>query len=450
VGPAVFCYGTLIAVLFTFGIYTRQGLIDPTIDLNGFGAIARSVANGDGFSLGVGPTTRRAPLYPLLGAGLLILFGSDNPDLPDAVYYRPILIANCIILGLTCVAVWALARRLFGQRVALVSAALCPLLPQSLRYVSMTEVETLMGLWTVLLALTLHSLVTDPRPRAGAAFGAVAAAAALTKPVALLLPFVALPLALAHWTRAGMPLRRGLAGSAAAVACFAVLLAPWIARNALLTNGEFMSISSNAPGEFLRGYVNAQPKYFLLQQDFGGSGPGEKWDPEANLYEEAFLQSHGMPFYRAVRDAQGKTSFVPPAPSGATSAMLEIEKDRIESAEMKRRLLHEPGAFLRKFAVQFATFWYVVETRQKSLLVGAIALVVLTLSALGAVCARRDGVAVWPVILVVLYFNAFYAAFLAFARYSMPLFPTLSVLAGGGLALASMRLWQSIRARPAE
>jgi hypothetical protein len=37
------------------------------------------------------------------------------------------------------------------------------------------------------------------------------------------------------------------------------------------------------------------------------------------------------------------------------------------------------------------------------------------------------------VLSVLFYFNVMYAVFLAFARYSMPLYPTLTVLASGGV-----------------
>jgi len=67
-------------------------------------------------------------------------------------------------------------------------------------------------------------------------------------------------------------------------------------------------------------------------------------------------------------------------PEGETSAHREIEKDRIESAEVKRRILEEPLAFVGKFMVQVLTFWYVVETRTKSLFVGAIAAVSRTVA----------------------------------------------------------------------
>jgi 4-amino-4-deoxy-L-arabinose transferase-like glycosyltransferase len=432
-GAAVFVYGTLVAAAFAFLVYGRQGVIDAAVDLNGFGGIARSLANGDGFSSGNGPTTRRAPLYPLLGGGLLALFGNETPGIPDTLAYRPIIIANCIILGLTCLVVWALARRLFDARTALLAAIICPLIPQSMRYVGMTEVETLMGLCIALLALSSHALVVRPAVSTGAGLGVCAALATLTKPLVLLYPIGFLPLAWWHWRSRRLPLRDRAVASCVTLACFAVLLAPWMVRNWMVTNGQFMGISSNASGEFLRGYINAQPKYFLLRQDFGGYGPGEKWDPEANAWEKGFLASHGMPFYQYVRHADRSLSMVPTPPAGYTSALIEVDKDRIEGAEMKRRLLQEPGAFLRKFAIQAVTFWYIVETRSRSVLVGGIALLVLVVSAFGARCAQRDGAVVWPVLIVIVYFNAMYAAFLAMARYSMPLFPTLAILVAGGL-----------------
>jgi 4-amino-4-deoxy-L-arabinose transferase-like glycosyltransferase len=446
-GAAAFVYGTVVAAAFAFLVYGQQGLIDPAVDLNGFGGIARSLAAGDGFSSGAGPTTRRAPLYPLLGGALLAMFGEETAGMTDAVFYRPLIIANCVILGLTCLVVWMLARRLFDARTAIVAAVICPLIPQSLRYVGMTEVETLMGLCIALLALSSHVLAAHPAASTGLGFGASAALATLAKPIALLYPAAFLPLAIWQWQRRRVPLRASAAATAAAAACLAVLLAPWMVRNHVVTNGQFTGISSNAPGEFLRGYINAQPKYFLLRQDFGGYGPGEKWDPEANAWEKSFLASHGMPFYQYVRRADRSLTMVPAPPPGYTSALLEVEKDRIESAEMKRRLLHEPGAFVRKFAVQAATFWYIVETRSRSLLVGGIALGVLLLAAFGARSAYVQGATVWPILLVIVYFNAMYAAFLAMARYSMPLFPTLSVVAAGGLVWFVRLTYGAIRQR---
>ena len=436
---AVCTYGILVACAFGFVFYRRQGLLDPAINLNAFGTIARHIAHGDGFSQGHGPTIRRAPLYPYMGGALLAILGRDAPGISQLELYWPIIAANCIIFGATCVVVWRLAARIFGPRTGLLAAVACPWFPQSLRYVGMTEVETLMGLCVALLAATGLALATRPGARTGAAFGAVAAAATLAKPIVLFYPFVFIACAVWHWKSAAARPLAALAGTGAALLCFGVLLAPWSLRNMAVSGGAFKGISSNGPGESLRGYVNAQPKYYLLRQDFGGNGPGEKWDPEANAYEEKLLKPYGIPFYWAIRETDGTYETAPPHPA-VSDAILEVQKDEAESAEVKRQVVSHPAAFVRKFIVQLFTFWYVVETRKKSLLVGGISAVVLALSALGVVRARRHQEVVWPIVAVVVYFNAMYAVFLAFARYSMPLFPTLAILAAGGTAALAERL----------
>jgi 4-amino-4-deoxy-L-arabinose transferase-like glycosyltransferase len=437
----VFLYGTLAALAFIFLVYQRQSMVASTVDLNGFGAIARNIADGEGFSAGLGPTIRRAPLYPYLGAAVLTIFGSDDALLSEAQFYRPMLIGNAIFFGLTCVVVWWTARRLFGARIGLFAAMIAPLVPQSLRYVGMTEVETLMGLFTTLLAAVSLCFAQKATVKTGAALGAVAALATLTKPIALLFPFGFIVLVWVFSWRRLRPARQQILATITLLIVFGTLLLPWSIRNSIVTNGEFRGISSNAPAEFLRGYINVQPKYYLLRQNFGGGDPTkEQWDPEANAYEEQLLRANGGAFYREMSGTDGVKHLVPTPPPGSTSADLELQRDRIESVEMKRKLLTEPADFLRKFSIQLFTFWYIVETRVKSLLVGGIALVMVTLATTGYVRASRRGETVWPIMIVVLYFNAIYAAFLAFARYSMPLYPTLTILAAGGLATLAQLL----------
>jgi len=135
-------------------------------------------------------------------------------------------------------------------------------------------------------------------------------------------------------------------------------------------------------------------------------------------------------------------------PDQPTSAQLEVQKDRIEGAEMKHRLLHAPGDFLRKFFIQLVTFWYIVETPMKSLLVGAIALIVLGLALLGLRYERRQEVITWPIVALVVYLNVVYAVSLAFARYSMPLYPTLLVLSAAGIASLIPRFFFRISSAP--
>jgi 4-amino-4-deoxy-L-arabinose transferase-like glycosyltransferase len=436
-----FLYGLFVALCFALVIYPMQGTIDAAVDLNGFGELSRNIAEGVGFSFNYGPTVRRAPLYPAIGATMLYLFGSPATGFPDAEFYRPIIIANCLFVGLTSATIWHIGSQ-FERRVGILAVVIAPLIPQSIRYVGMTEVETLMGLLIALLAATGIELVKGPSLKTGAAFGVTVALATLTKPVVMLYPFAFFPFAVIAWRRRGLsPKTMGLV-IGTALACFVALLLPWSIRNAIVTNGKFKGISSNAPGEFLRGYVNAQPKYYLLRQDFGGNQPNtEKWDPEANLLEEKVFRERGSIYYSYRWNSQGRTVIVPTPPPGVGSAELELERDRIESAEIKQRVLENPLGFVHKFVVQLATFWYIVETRTKSVLVGGIALVSLAFATLGYLSARSRNVVVWPIALVLAYFNAIYAAFLAFARYSMPLYPTLAILISAGL-VAAVRLLQ--------
>ena len=427
VALALFLLGSLTAALWAFVIYPRQGTVGIIIDLNGFGRLGQHIAAGDGFSLGDGPTLRRAPLYPMLVALLLKIFGGNGPE---NVIYRPVLVAQCLVVGATCVTAWAVGRKLFGERPALLAGILCAVTPQVLRYVAMTEVETLMGLLIALMTLTGLNLYRRPVALNGLLFGLACGAATLTKPVALLYAPVFLLLCGLHWRRAraleAPPAPLSAAGTALAV--FVLCLLPWCVRNTIVSGGQFKSISSNGPGEFLRGYVNAEPQYAFLKKDFGGTQVvGANWDWDANQRENELLNRHGMSFFSEKKAADGAL-----LPLEAR-VDLELKKEKIESAEVKRRLLREPGGFVRKFAVQIFTFWYIVETRKKSLQIGAIALVLLTLAGFGWFRARRNGIDPTPIVATVLYFNLLYAAILAFARYSMPVYPVLLTLAAYGI-----------------
>jgi 4-amino-4-deoxy-L-arabinose transferase-like glycosyltransferase len=428
VAVTLFLFGSLVAAIYTFGIYPRQSAIDPVIDVNRFGVIARHIAAGDGFSQGWGPTVRRAPLYPAIVALTLRIFGQNGPD---AVVFRPMQAVQCLILGLTCVVVWCAARKLFGPRAALIAGVLAAVAPQSLRYIPMTEVETCMGLAIALMALTSVNLALRPTPANGVLLGLAAGAATLIKPIAAIYPAVfGIALVLAWRNRPAAERRQP--GPVAAALCSLVVLvgtvAPWIVRNAIVSQGAFFGLSSNASGEFLRGYVLAEPRFFLLKQNVGGSDPGgHQWDWDANLLEDALLRRHGTSVFSVTRF--GPHGELQPVEERVS---YEVRKDRIESAEVKRRILHEPRTAAFKVIVQLFTFWYIVETRTKSLVVGGIAAVAIAMALFGFARARRRGLIVYPVVTLLLYQNIVYAVFLGLARYSMPLFPTLLILSAYG------------------
>ena len=107
---------------------------------------------------------------------------------------------------------------------------------------------------------------------------------------------------------------------------------------------------------------------------------------------------------------------------------------------MKDYVRHSPAAFAVKIAKQIPAFWIRGETRGKSLVFMACALGTLGLWGWSSWCRRSfsaTGVVLWTV----LYFNLLYAAVLAWARYSMPLYPLLLLVGipGAMEALERMR-----------
>jgi 4-amino-4-deoxy-L-arabinose transferase-like glycosyltransferase len=413
----IFLFGLIVALLWTFVIFKRFSVIHQLFDMDAFGAIGEHIYHGQEFSIGSGPTMRRAPLYPAIIALVFTIFGFDPTHRQQS--YIPVFVLQCIFAGLACLIVYTMARQLFNEKVAIIAGLLCAIWPQCLRYLGVVDDGT-----TDLLLITLFAWLSlryynEPNVKNGLLAGAAIGLAALTKPVPFLFPYPLVALAWLHAKRGKKPFPAG--GAIALIGATLVLCLPWIIRNYIVSRGQFTGISSNASGEFLRGYINAQSKYFLLRKKFQGN-----WDWEANTYEAGILRRFGLSFftYKNGKIVGGMKE----------SIQNEIAKEKAENIVAKNDVLHHPLIFLRKFIIQLFTFWYVVETPAKSILVGFLAILAIAGAIRGVLIARYNGVDVAPLVAVVLYFNIIYAAILAFARYSMPLYPVLITLAANGIA----------------
>ena len=174
---AAFAVGLAVVLCgFPFPV-VRRSSFDPYC----FGAMGKSIVQGDGFAPYGALIQRRAPLYPLMIAGLYALFGEQ----PLTVY-----IAQALLLAGTCVLVFDIGRRMFNVRTGLIAAALVGLNPMLLRYVGDLQLESLL---TFLLTLTVWLSVrfyARPTVLNGVLVGAAAGLASLTKSVALPWPFL--------------------------------------------------------------------------------------------------------------------------------------------------------------------------------------------------------------------------------------------------------------------
>jgi 4-amino-4-deoxy-L-arabinose transferase-like glycosyltransferase len=234
------------------------------------GRVARSIAQGHGFSSPyegqTGPTAWEPPLYPYLMAGVFRIFGIYTQASAVAL-----LTINSLFATLTCIPIFLIARRTFGERVATWSAYAWALNPYvwywSIHWIWDTTFTPLVLACVFLLALELACVGADPlvRPakrseraelgdnyRRWALFGALYAIGALANPTMLaFLPFCGLWI----WRQRYKHGLSSLAGIALASIVFFAVLSPWIVRN-----------------------YNAFGRFVFLRDDFGlqlrlGNGP---------------------------------------------------------------------------------------------------------------------------------------------------------------------------------
>jgi len=192
------------------------------------GRVARSIAQGQGFSNpyggNTGPTAWEPPLYPYLIGGVFKLFG---------VYTYAsawvLLSINSMFAVLTCIPIFLIAHKTFGERLALWSAWAWGLNPYvwywSVHWVWDTTFTPLILSLIFLVALTLEEW---PGSRGWILFGALWGVGALANPSMLsFLPFCGLWV----WWRRSRRSFPSVGGIVLASLVFFAVLSPWLVRN---------------------------------------------------------------------------------------------------------------------------------------------------------------------------------------------------------------------------
>ncbi len=202
--------------------------LDPfLIEHWAFGRVARSLVTGHGFGnvfADTGPTAVLSPVYAYLLAGIFWLFG---PHTPASVITA--LTINSLFSALTCIPVFLLARRCFGDRVAKWAGWLWAFSPYGIYYGADWAWSTcLLTLLLCCLFLIALKLEESGSLLHWTGFGLLTGVASLTEPVTLaVVPFLA---AFTCYRRYRQRLTWLMPASAASLAFLAVL-SPWIIRN---------------------------------------------------------------------------------------------------------------------------------------------------------------------------------------------------------------------------
>jgi 4-amino-4-deoxy-L-arabinose transferase-like glycosyltransferase len=213
------------------------------------GRIGRSIASGHGFgnpfNQNTGATAWEPPLYPFLIAGVFKVFG---------IYSHAsafiLLSLNSLFSALTCIPIFLIAKRCFGERVAIWSCWLWAVLPPVMYWCTRWVWETSLA---ALLLATIFWVTLTLEEREGWRpwlwFGLLWGASALTN--TSLLAF--LPASgLWPWYRRWKLGKHSLGGVVLASAVFVACIAPWLARNRQ-TFGQFVFIRSNFGAELRLG-----------------------------------------------------------------------------------------------------------------------------------------------------------------------------------------------------
>jgi 4-amino-4-deoxy-L-arabinose transferase-like glycosyltransferase len=192
------------------------------------GNIARSLAQGKGFSSPMfaetGPTAWLTPIYPYLLAFVFRLCGIFTKAAAICI-----LSLDSLFSALTCLPIFFMARRVFGEKTAWRAAWAWAFFPYSIYFAAShiwpTTLTTLLLAFAFLAALELED---STHPRAWIIFGTLSGIAAMSDPVVIsVLPPIGLWMCYRAWRRKSNWLRPALGAALA----FVVVISPWFIRN---------------------------------------------------------------------------------------------------------------------------------------------------------------------------------------------------------------------------
>lgn len=192
------------------------------------GRIARSIAEGKGFSNPLfgetGPTAWLAPVYPYLLAGIFKVFGIYSSA--SAIVA---LALDCLLSALTCIPIFFIARRQFGDRTAKWAGWAWAFFPYgiyfSADFIWATTLTTLLMACVFLVALSLEETSAVGQ---WVGFGVLSGVGGLTDPIIMsVAPF----LGAWAWYRLWRSGKRWLMPGLGAVVAVTLTVSPWFIRN---------------------------------------------------------------------------------------------------------------------------------------------------------------------------------------------------------------------------
>lgn len=215
---SLFVVALIVRVLFVF-VHPHFPLTDDAIEYWGLGE--RLVSQGRLVTDDGWPAANREPAYPLLLAGIRLLFGDS---------LLAVRLVQSLLSALAVVPVWYLVRHIGGARAAAIAGlgvALHPVLIAQTGLILTESLMTLLVAGTVLFWLHVRQREDEPGMAGYAMLGLCLGLLVLVRS-----EFVFLPAVVILVDRRGSLVSRQTLGVAAVVLlCAAVVVGPWVARN---------------------------------------------------------------------------------------------------------------------------------------------------------------------------------------------------------------------------
>jgi 4-amino-4-deoxy-L-arabinose transferase-like glycosyltransferase len=411
----------LLALILLLAAVLRIGFIlaapgTLTLDASGYDDYAVNLLAGNGYTriAGAPPDSDLPPLYPAFLVVVYSIFGRS------AIAVAGVQVVFDLVM---LAALYAIGRRVGGERVGLLAALFTALYPYLLfQNLSTNDTAIFIMLLVTAVWMLLRAAETG-RARWALGAGLMLGIGALTKSLALLmLPLIAL------WFWRMLGFRRAVSLSLALGVAFALPTAPWVLRNTLL-HGQLTFLSTNDGSNLYQGNNPCVADYLSVG-----------WDAQW-------------------------VNCLTPTPPGMT----EAETARWFRDRALTYLRENPGEWPRLFGVKFITLWtpellprtvpptarlddqavlqYETPLFQAARVVHLLYFApLLLLAVIGLLCAGRTGIlftTAAPLLMVLVVITVTYVIYHPSTRYRAPADPFVFVFS----ALAVSWLWGRLRGR---
>jgi len=399
--------------IFLLAFALRVGAVlfvpEPELSPNAVGAFiggAERLLDGRGFS-DPGYPMFSPPLYAVGIAASFVVLGRST---------LPIRLGQAALDASTVFLVFAITRRIFGNRAAIAAGGLAAIYPFAIYAATYIGTETPFSFALALFVWLSVCAVASSSWRMHASTGTVLGLASLVRGSTQFYPIA--------WAATLWLTGRRDAGSwarwTAASACFVAIISPWALRNYLVL-GSFIPLATSAnpflcgsSEEFftIEGREERMRKYFALLEHRGWKKP----DQHDIVQMEAFQFRAGLEKYRERFERGGVLGM---------------------------------GAF---FAKKFLRLWYATESGNNHGLILVTNLPIYVLGIAGILLARQRKLRLaWLPAMPVIYLAALHTAVYGYFRYILPAMPLLLCFAGYALAalLERVGLVSEIASRPA-